>query len=357
MELIAPSEPKLKRSPYYPSSTVMTRSGSNTHNSHGSRHTRDLSLANLPNGATTSRQTVPVVAGGDLRDQIKGSRRGAAEDLWGRLTNNRSLSGTTPPAPPPVPTPQEKAAALEQAATALNRVAAGLRRGAPTPQPPPSPREHEGPSTLAPRAPATPADGEVNSPRPSERRDEAEASRGRHEQREERGTRPTRATSALGRLSPHVPVQDRLGPRPAADARPAESSCSRRSRSREPRAPGPREPIPPVERSGETRGRPLSSQRDEMEQLRRQMRELQRKMEARDESPEPRDALATPFTKEVMAEPLPWDFRFPAVKPYTGATDPQDHLNRYKAVMMMTGVNDTIMCRGFCTTLDGQAQD
>ncbi|XP_019184637.1 PREDICTED: uncharacterized protein LOC109179590 [Ipomoea nil] len=25
--------------------------------------------------------------------------------------------------------------------------------------------------------------------------------------------------------------------------------------------------------------------------------------------------------------------------------------------MMMTGVNDAIMCRGFCTTLDGQAQD
>ncbi|XP_019159674.1 PREDICTED: uncharacterized protein LOC109156275 [Ipomoea nil] len=27
------------------------------------------------------------------------------------------------------------------------------------------------------------------------------------------------------------------------------------------------------------------------------------------------------------------------------------------AVMMMTGVNDAIMCRSFCTTLDGQAQD
>ncbi|XP_019178888.1 PREDICTED: uncharacterized protein LOC109174051 [Ipomoea nil] len=80
-------------------------------------------------------------------------------------------------------------------------------------------------------------------------------------------------------------------------------------------------------------------------------------MEARDESPEPRDALATPFTGAIMAEPLPRDFRFPTIKPYTGATDPRDHLNRYKAVMMMTGVSDVIMCRGFCTTLDGQAQD
>ncbi|XP_019198276.1 PREDICTED: uncharacterized protein LOC109192140 [Ipomoea nil] len=77
-----------------------------------------------------------------------------------------------------------------------------------------------------------------------------------------------------------------------------------------------------------------------MEQLRRQMRELQRKMEARDESPEPRDALATPFTRNIIAEPLPRDFRFPSIKPYTGATDPRDHLNRYKAVMMMTGTQD-----------------
>ncbi|XP_019179274.1 PREDICTED: uncharacterized protein LOC109174495 [Ipomoea nil] len=94
-----------------------------------------------------------------------------------------------------------------------------------------------------------------------------------------------------------------------------------------------------------------------MDQLRRRMRELQRKIEARDESPDPRDALATPFTEGIMAKPLPRDFRFPAIKPYTGATNTRDHLNKYKAVMMMTGVNDAIMCRGFCTTLDGQAQD
>ncbi|XP_019158160.1 PREDICTED: uncharacterized protein LOC109154876 [Ipomoea nil] len=58
-----------------------------------------------------------------------------------------------------------------------------------------------------------------------------------------------------------------------------------------------------------------------------------------------------------MAEPLPWDFLFLDIKPYMGATDQRDHLNRYKVVMRMTGVNDAIMCRGFCTTLDDQAQD
>ncbi|XP_019177754.1 PREDICTED: actin cytoskeleton-regulatory complex protein PAN1-like [Ipomoea nil] len=209
----------------------MTRSGSNTHNSQGSRNTRDLSLTNHPNGTTTSRQTVPIMAGGDLRDLINGSRRGTAEDLRGRLTNNRPLSGTAPPVPPPILTPQEEAAALEQAATALNRVTAGVRRGAltlppppppPTPPPPP-PRVRSGPSTHAPRAPATLVDGEVNSPRPSERRDGAEASRGRHEQREERWTRPTRTTFALGWLGPGVLAQDRLGPRSATNTRQAES--------------------------------------------------------------------------------------------------------------------------------------
>ncbi|XP_019160777.1 PREDICTED: uncharacterized protein LOC109157333 [Ipomoea nil] len=58
-----------------------------------------------------------------------------------------------------------------------------------------------------------------------------------------------------------------------------------------------------------------------------------------------------------MAEPLPKDFHFPTIKPYTGSADPGDHLNRYEAVMMMIGVNNTIMCRAFCATLDGQSQD
>ncbi|XP_031092225.1 uncharacterized protein LOC115996892 [Ipomoea triloba] len=58
-----------------------------------------------------------------------------------------------------------------------------------------------------------------------------------------------------------------------------------------------------------------------------------------------------------MAEPLPKDFRLPTIKPYTGSVDPRAHLNRYRAAILMTTASNAVMCRGFFSTLDGQAQD
>nr|GLL25313.1 uncharacterized protein LOC109155047 [Ipomoea trifida] len=60
------------------------------------------------------------------------------------------------------------------------------------------------------------------------------------------------------------------------------------------------------------------------------MDELQRKLEAREGSPEPQEVLTSPFTDDVMAEPLPMDFRFPTIKAYTGSADPRSHLYRWK---------------------------
>ncbi|XP_031108522.1 uncharacterized protein LOC116012997 [Ipomoea triloba] len=94
-----------------------------------------------------------------------------------------------------------------------------------------------------------------------------------------------------------------------------------------------------------------------MEQLCRRMDELQRKLEAREGSSEPQEVLTSPFTDDVMAEPLPRDFRFPTIKAYTGSADPRSHLHKYRAAIMMTGASDAVMCRGFFATLDGQAQD
>ncbi|XP_031111915.1 uncharacterized protein LOC116015888 [Ipomoea triloba] len=94
-----------------------------------------------------------------------------------------------------------------------------------------------------------------------------------------------------------------------------------------------------------------------MEQLRRRMDELQRKLEAREGSPEPQEVLTSPFTDDVIAEPLPRDFRFPTIKAYTGSADPRAHLHRYRAAIMMAGASDAVMCRGFFATLDGQAQN
>ncbi|XP_019197405.1 PREDICTED: uncharacterized protein LOC109191268 [Ipomoea nil] len=58
-----------------------------------------------------------------------------------------------------------------------------------------------------------------------------------------------------------------------------------------------------------------------------------------------------------MEEPLPANFRFPTIQAYSGTTDPREHLNRYRATMLMTRASDAIMCRGFLSTLDGHAQD
>ncbi|XP_031120879.1 uncharacterized protein LOC116024116 [Ipomoea triloba] len=58
-----------------------------------------------------------------------------------------------------------------------------------------------------------------------------------------------------------------------------------------------------------------------------------------------------------MAQPLPRDLRWPTIKLYSGSSDSQAHINRYRAAIMMTDSSDAVMCRGFFATLDGQAQD
>ncbi|XP_019172688.1 PREDICTED: uncharacterized protein LOC109168097 [Ipomoea nil] len=87
------------------------------------------------------------------------------------------------------------------------------------------------------------------------------------------------------------------------------------------------------------------------------MDKLQKKFDERDGSSESHDILSTPFASSIMEEPLPKDFRFPAIKAYSGTTDPRAHLTRYRAAMLITEATDAILCRGFFATLDGQAHD
>lgn len=63
------------------------------------------------------------------------------------------------------------------------------------------------------------------------------------------------------------------------------------------------------------------------------------------------------FTRAIMDEPFPKDFRFPTIKAYSGITDPRAHINKCRAAMLVMGASDAIMCWGFFSTLDGQAQD
>ena len=49
-----------------------------------------------------------------------------------------------------------------------------------------------------------------------------------------------------------------------------------------------------------------------------------------------------PFASRIMQEPLPWYFKVPQFETYDGTADPVDHLETFKAVMLLQGVTDDI---------------
>ena len=63
-----------------------------------------------------------------------------------------------------------------------------------------------------------------------------------------------------------------------------------------------------------------------------------------------------PYSREIMAAPLPDKFKMPILKHYDGTTDPSDHLERYTSWMYLHGVSDAIVCRAFDSTLEGNAK-
>ncbi|VFQ85584.1 unnamed protein product [Cuscuta campestris] len=63
----------------------------------------------------------------------------------------------------------------------------------------------------------------------------------------------------------------------------------------------------------------------------------------------------TPFSRRVMSCPLPDNFKTPQIKAYNGTTDPQDHLARFGANVVMFAYPEEIKCRCFLATLEGQA--
>ncbi|VFQ79936.1 unnamed protein product [Cuscuta campestris] len=62
----------------------------------------------------------------------------------------------------------------------------------------------------------------------------------------------------------------------------------------------------------------------------------------------------TPFSKRIMSCPLPDNFKTPQVKAYNGTTNPQDHLARFRANVVMYAYPEEIKCRCFLATLEGQ---
>ena len=63
-----------------------------------------------------------------------------------------------------------------------------------------------------------------------------------------------------------------------------------------------------------------------------------------------------PYSREIMAVPLPDKFKMPVLKHYDGTTDPTDHLEKYTSWMYLHGISEAIMCRAFDSTLEGNAK-
>ena len=54
--------------------------------------------------------------------------------------------------------------------------------------------------------------------------------------------------------------------------------------------------------------------------------------------------FVTPFSREIMEALCPKKVKMPSVEPFDGTTDPDDHLDVYKAQMYIQDVDDAICC-------------
>ncbi|KAL2491482.1 Ribonuclease H [Abeliophyllum distichum] len=63
-----------------------------------------------------------------------------------------------------------------------------------------------------------------------------------------------------------------------------------------------------------------------------------------------------PFSLEVMAVPLPRDFKQPKMEKYDRSSDPVDHLRSFVDLMRLQATPDAIICRAFPPTLRREAR-
>ncbi|KAL2465981.1 Retrotrans gag domain-containing protein [Abeliophyllum distichum] len=64
-----------------------------------------------------------------------------------------------------------------------------------------------------------------------------------------------------------------------------------------------------------------------------------------------------PFSVEIMAVPLPRDFKQPKMEKYDGSSDPVNHFRSFVDLMRLQAIPDVIMCRAFPPTLRREARD
>ncbi|VFQ70831.1 unnamed protein product [Cuscuta campestris] len=96
---------------------------------------------------------------------------------------------------------------------------------------------------------------------------------------------------------------------------------------------------------------------NEAVELWRMYERLEKRLDAQNPYRQEVFSEVTPFSRRIMSCPLPENFKTPQVKAYNGTTDPQDHLARFGANVVMYVYPEEIKCRCFLATLEGQACD
>lgn len=71
---------------------------------------------------------------------------------------------------------------------------------------------------------------------------------------------------------------------------------------------------------------------------------------------EPLFTTCPPFSWWIMKELIPCRFKASLVETYDNTTNPYDHLERYKALMILQWILDALICKSFPSTLQDNAQ-
>ena len=109
-----------------------------------------------------------------------------------------------------------------------------------------------------------------------------------------------------------------------------------------------------------TSGSTQSVQQHRLKEYKRKLRDLDQQVaELRRDTQRPTEGLRIrthpPFVRRITQEPIPSRFKTPQMELYDGSTDPCDHLERYRTLMMIQGASDALMCLSFPTTLQKSA--
>ena len=63
------------------------------------------------------------------------------------------------------------------------------------------------------------------------------------------------------------------------------------------------------------------------------------------------------FFKKIMQEPIPSNFKLPQFESYDGTSDPVDHVEAFRIMMLLHGAPDVILCQAFPSTLKEAAKN